>query len=165
VSKTAMYAGSFDPITLGHMDVIETSLDVFDHLVIAVGVHHGKVPLFSGAERLDMIETALDRWGVRDRVSTVTFDGLVVDAVRENGATVLVRGLRDTTDYNYEMQLAGMNATLAPDVRFVFVPGSPNVRHISASLVRQIAQMNGEVSAFVPGNVAERLVNRLAGKE
>ena len=93
MSKTAMYAGSFDPITLGHMDVIETSLDVFDHLVIAVGVHHGKVPLFSGAERLDMIETALDRWGVRDRVSTVTFDGLVVDAVRENGATVLVLSL------------------------------------------------------------------------
>lgn len=164
MSKIAMYAGSFDPITLGHMDVIETALDIFDHLVIAVGVHHGKVPLFSGDERLEMITTALDRWGVLDRVSTVTFDGLVVDAVRASGASVLVRGLRDTTDYNYEMQLAGMNATMAPDVRIVFVPGSPNVRHISATLVRQIAEMKGDISAFVPGNVSERLIDRLAGK-
>lgn len=146
------------------MDVIETSLEIFEHLVIAVGVHHGKVPVFSGEERLEMIATTLERWGVMDRVSAVTFDGLLVDAARANGACVLVRGLRDTTDYNYEMQLAGMNATLAPDVRFVFVPGSPNVRHISATLVRQIAQMNGDISPFVPGNVAERLVDRLAGK-
>ena len=162
--KIAMYAGSFDPVTLGHMDVIEHALEIFDELVIAVGVHHGKVPLFSGDERVELINQALVRWGVGERVTTITFDGLLVDAARKSNATILVRGLRDTTDYNYEMQMAGMNATLAPDVRFLFIPGSPNVRHISATLVRQIAQMGGDVSAFVPGNVVEKLKDRVEGK-
>ncbi len=107
-----------------------------------------------------MIEAvARATFGAEDagRVSVAAFDGLVVEAARRHGATMLLRGLRDGTDLDYEMQMAGMNATLAPDVQTVFLPASPGVRHITATLVRQIAAMGGDVTAFVPPGVAERL--------
>jgi pantetheine-phosphate adenylyltransferase len=159
----ALYPGSFDPVTNGHVDVVRHAARLARQLVIAVGVHPGKAPLFSADERIAMLE---ETCGVAVRKSgcefaCITFDDLAVSAARRVGATILVRGLRDGTDLDYEMQLAGMNAEMAPDVLTVFLPASPPVRPISATLVRQIAGMGGDVSAFVPAAVADRLKVRL----
>ena len=157
----ALYPGSFDPMTLGHLDVIGHALRLADKLIIAVGVHHEKRGLFDGAERVALIEESLkdvDTAGVE--IEVVTFDGLVVDAMRAHSARIMIRGLRDTTDYNYEMQMAGMNGTMHPDISIVFLPASPAVRHIAASLVRQIASMGGDISGFVPACVAKRFPKR-----
>ena len=159
----ALYPGSFDPVTNGHVDVARHAARLARQLVIAVGVHPGKAPLFSADDRIAMLE---ETCGVVVRkagceLSCITFDDLAVSAARRVGATIMVRGLRDGTDLDYEMQLAGMNAEMAPDVLTVFLPASPPVRPISATLVRQIAGMGGDVSAFVPAAVADRLRARL----
>lgn len=162
--RTALFAGSFDPPTSGHLDVLRQALSLADKVVVAIGVHPGKTPAFSFEERVEMIgEAAAAAFGAAEasRVSVVAFEGLVVTAARAEGATVIVRGLRDGTDLDYEMQMAGMNAAMAPDVQTVFVPAAPAVRHITATLVRQIAAMGGDVSPFVPTAVLAR-VGRLA---
>jgi pantetheine-phosphate adenylyltransferase len=153
------YPGSFDPVTNGHLDVIERACRLVDHLVIAVGTHHSKTPLFAHDQRLELLRRCMEPIGKRtDTAFTITeFDGLMVAAARENGAKLVIRGLRDTTDYNYEMQMVGMNAQMAPDIQTVFLPASPHVRHISASLVRQIAELGGDISAFVPTLVFKAL--------
>ena len=153
------YPGSFDPVTNGHLDVIERACRLVDHLVIAVGTHHAKAPLFAHEERMDLLRRCMDPIGKRTNTEfTITeFNGLMVNAAREAGAKLVIRGLRDTTDYNYEMQMVGMNAQMAPDLQTVFLPSSPHVRHISATLVRQIAQLGGDISAFVPANVLKAL--------
>ncbi|MCB1549271.1 MAG: pantetheine-phosphate adenylyltransferase [Hyphomicrobiaceae bacterium] len=158
------YSGSFDPVTHGHTDVIARSLSLVDELVIGIGVHHGKVPMFTADERIAMLEAEIgelaEKHGVEIRV--VTFDNLAVEAARDNGATVIIRGLRDGTDFDYEMQMAGMNGEMAPDLQTVFLSASPAVRHIAATLVRQIAAMGGDVRPFVTPDVAARLKARFA---
>jgi pantetheine-phosphate adenylyltransferase len=157
--RIGFYSGSFDPVTYGHTDIIARALAVVDELVIGVGVHHGKVPLFTAEERVAMLE-AETRAIVRKHggaIRVVTFSNLVVDAAHEHGASIIVRGLRDGTDFDYEMQMAGMNGTMRPEIETVFLPAGPQVRHIAASLVRQIAGMGGDVSPFVPPAVARRL--------
>ena len=156
------YPGSFDPVTNGHLDVIERACRLVDHLVIAVGTHHAKAPMFSHEERLALLQRCMEPIGKRtDTEFTITeFSGLMVAAARESGAKLVIRGLRDTTDYNYEMQMVGMNAQMAPDLQTVFLPSSPPVRHISATLVRQIAQLGGDISKFVPANVLEALKSK-----
>ncbi|MEM6666023.1 MAG: pantetheine-phosphate adenylyltransferase [Pseudomonadota bacterium] len=157
------YPGSFDPITNGHLDVIQRACWLFDTLHIGIGAHHEKRAMFSVAERIEMVEESLKTVDLHGAtVAVVPFRGLVVDAMRKHSAPVMIRGLRDTTDYNYEMQMAGMNATMAPDTQIVFVPASPSVRHIAASLVRQVAAMGGDVSAFVPPLVHDRIKERYA---
>ncbi len=163
--RIALYAGSFDPVTNGHLDVVRQAAALADRLVLAVGVHPGKSPLFPAEERLDMLaETCRPLASSGCEIGTVTFDGLVVDAARKAGATILIRGLRDATDFDYEMQMAGMNGAMAPQVQTVFLPASPSVRPITATLVRQIAGMGGDVSAFVPPEVEARLKKRFAGR-
>jgi pantetheine-phosphate adenylyltransferase len=164
--RTAFYAGSFDPVTNGHLDVVRHACRLADRLVVAIGVHPGKAPLFSAAERAEMIR---EEFGglARDagaELDVITFDDLAVSAARRAGATIFVRGLRDGTDLDYEMQLAGMNEAMAPDIQTVFLPASPMVRPITATLVRQIAAMGGDVSRFVPQTVADRLARRFAAK-
>jgi pantetheine-phosphate adenylyltransferase len=162
--RTALFAGSFDPITLGHLDVVRSAVRLADRLVLAVGVHPGKTPLFSAEERLAILEETcapLARAAGCEIVSTA-FADLVVAAAKRAGATILIRGVRDVTDFDYEMQMAGMNATMAPDIQTVFLPASPAVRPITATLVRQIAGMGGDVSAFVPAPVAARLKKKFA---
>ena len=157
--RTALYAGSFDPLTNGHLDVLKASLAVADTVYAAIGIHPGKKPLFSFEERVELIETATKAEFGRDsgRIKVVSFDGLVIDAARKHGASIMIRGLRDGTDLDYEMQMAGMNETMAPELQTVFLPASPSVRTITATLVRQIASMGGDIRPFVPAAVAGAL--------
>ncbi|HTV27128.1 MAG TPA: pantetheine-phosphate adenylyltransferase [Xanthobacteraceae bacterium] len=162
--RTALFAGSFDPITLGHLDVVHGAVRLADKLVLAIGVHPGKTPLFSADERLAMLEEicAPVARAAGCEIACVTFADLVVAAARRVAATILVRGVRDATDFDYEMQMAGMNAAMAPEIQTVFLPAAPAVRPITATLVRQIAGMGGDVSAFVPAPVAARLKKKFA---
>jgi pantetheine-phosphate adenylyltransferase len=162
--RVAFYAGSFDPVTNGHLDVARQACQLADRLVVAIGVHPGKTPLFPAAERAEMIREEFGRLaaGAGTALEVVTFDDLAVAAARRHGATMLVRGLRDGTDLDYEMQLAGMNGVMAPDIGTVFLPATPSVRPITATLVRQIAALGGEVAPFVPPGVAARLATRFA---
>jgi len=150
----AIYGGSFDPITNGHLDVLRGTLTIFDKVVIAIGTHPGKKGLFDLNERVSLIEQVIaDEGFSSSSVEIVSFDGLIVDSAREHGAKALVRGLRDGTDLDYEMQMAGMNEMMAPELQTVFLPASPSVRTITATLVRQIASMGGDTSPFVPAVV------------
>lgn len=165
MSRTALFAGTFDPVTNGHLDVVRRGIRLFDRLVLAIGVHPGKAPLFAVEDRKAMLEATCLPLARRTRckLSIITFDGLVVDAARRVGATVLIRGLRDGTDFDYEMQMAGMNESMAPTLQTVFLPAAASVRPITATLVRQIAAMGGDISNFVPPAVAARLRRKFSG--
>lgn len=162
--RIAIYAGSFDPLTNGHLDVLKASLAVADTVFAAIGVQPSKKPLFSFDERVELIEkSAATEFGADShRIKVVAFDGLVIDAARKNGASIMIRGLRDGTDLDYEMQMAGMNETMAPELQTVFLPASPSVRTITATLVRQIASMGGDIRPFVPEVVASALAAKFA---
>lgn len=157
--RVALYAGSFDPLTNGHLDVLKASLAVADRIFAAIGIQASKSPVFSFEERVELIETATrDEFGDdATRIQVVSFDGLVIDAARQYGASIMIRGLRDGTDLDYEMQMAGMNETMAPELQTVFLPASPSVRTITATLVRQIAAMGGDIRPFVPKSVVAPL--------
>ncbi|MBA4783250.1 MAG: pantetheine-phosphate adenylyltransferase [Rhizobiales bacterium] len=164
MKRIAFYAGSFDPITNGHLDVLKHCASLVDEVVVGIGIHPGKVPLFSFEERSALINQVLIATpGLgKTPVRLVAFDNLVVTAARSAGASIIVRGLRDGTDLDYEMQMAGMNGTLEPNLTTVFLPASPLVRPITATLVRQIAAMGGDISSFVPEAVARALKTRFA---
>ena len=164
MKRIGFYSGSFDPVTNGHIDVIARAAGLVDVLIIGIGVHPGKAPLFSPEEKAAMLasETAAVAKRTNCKISTTLFDGLTVDAARATGAQVIFRGLRDGTDLDYEMQMAGMNGAMAPDIQTVFLPASPGVRHVTASLVRQIALMGGDVASFVSKDVAKHLKTRAA---
>ena len=159
MNRVALYAGSFDPLTNGHVDIIQSARALCDELVIAIGVHPGKTPIFSAAERASLLETAFEDLLVAPacKLSVRTFSGLAVEAARAAGASLM---LRDGTDLDDEMRMAAMNAAMAPEIKTVFLAASPSVRHISATLVRQIAGLGGDVSAFVPAAVAQALAKR-----
>jgi pantetheine-phosphate adenylyltransferase len=159
MSRTAFYAGSFDPVTNGHLDVLKGAFRLADKIVVAIGTHPGKPPLFSVEDRLAMLREVCEPLAAKEKVKleTTTFADLVVEAAKRAGATLLIRGLRDGGDLDYEMQMAGMNGAMAPGIQTVFLPATPATRPITATLVRQIASMGGDVSTFVPASVADRL--------
>jgi pantetheine-phosphate adenylyltransferase len=164
--RTALFPGSFDPVTTGHLDLVRQAARMADRLVLAIGTHPGKTPLFTTEERLAMLEESC-RPAAREQgceLRCTTFADLVVTAARREGATLLIRGLRSASDFDYEMEMAGMNGAMAPDVQTVFLPASPLVRPITATLVRQIASMGGDVSHFVLPAVAARLKTKFAAK-
>jgi pantetheine-phosphate adenylyltransferase len=165
--KTALYTGSFDPLTNGHLDVLAQMLKIADNIVVAIGVHPGKQPQFSFDERASMIAAVAEAsFGRRaGDISVVSFDGLAVEAAKRADAHMIVRGLRDGTDFDYEMQMAGMNGAMVPEIPTIFLPASPASRHITATLVRQIASMHGDVSAFVPKLVAAALTKKFNSKK
>jgi pantetheine-phosphate adenylyltransferase len=163
--RIALYPGSFDPVTNGHLDVVRHAVGLCDRLIIAIGVNPGKKSLFSTEERLEMVEAVFAPVAAAAGCAfdCTTYDKLTVTAAQKAGATIMIRGLRDGTDLDYEMQIAGMNETMAPSVHTVFIPASVAVRPITATLVRQIAGMGGDVSAFVPAAVAVSLKTKFAG--
>ena len=159
MTRVGIYPGSFDPLTLGHVAILRAGLHVCDRLVVAVGVHASKAPLLPAASRVALIEEVGSALAEEAGTELVvqTFDGLLVDLARSLDATILIRGLRDATDLDYEMQMAGMNGTMAPALQTVFIPARPETRHITATLVRQIVGMGGDITAFVPPPVAATL--------
>ena len=162
--RVALYAGSFDPVTNGHIDIVRQATRLVDKLVLAIGVHPGKSPLFSTEDRIAMLQESCAQIA-KDAgcdLVCVTFGDLVVSAAKREGASLLIRGLRDGTDLDYEMRMAGMNGAMMPDIQTVFLPAPPPVRPITATLVRQIASMGGDVSQFVPPAVAARLKRKFS---
>ena len=162
--RCGFYPGSFDPPTLGHFDIMNRGLALFDRLVVAIGVHPSKTPMFTEAERVAMLKEELDRLGAAARCEVILFRGLTVDAARENGAQFILRGIRDAADLGYEAQLFAMNRTMSPDIETVFLAASPGTAHITATLVRQIASLGGNVSPFVSPAVLQRIKDKLCFK-
>lgn len=158
--RVAIYAGSFDPLTNGHLDVLKAALSIADTVYAAIGIQAAKKALFSFDERVALIEDAAKaEFGKQaGRIKVVSFEGLVVDAAKACGASIMIRGLRDGTDLDYEMSMAGMNETMAPALQTVFLPASPPVRFITATLVRQIASMGGDITPFVPASAVKPLL-------
>jgi pantetheine-phosphate adenylyltransferase len=164
-ARIGLYPGSFDPVTYGHVDIVRRAAHLVDKLVIAIGTHHDKHPLFTAAERVKLTSEVLNPVAkeIGLKLEVTTYDNLTVDAAKDAKATVVIRGLRDAGDFDYEMQMAGMNQALAPEIETVFLASSPGARHIAASLVRQIAAMGGDVSSFVPPVVTAALKKKVAG--
>jgi pantetheine-phosphate adenylyltransferase len=153
----AVYPGSFDPVTNGHIDLIQRSAALFDHVVVAILGNAEKTPLFSVEERIDMLEES-----IRDlrNVSVASFEGLLVDFVEEIGASVIVRGIRAVSDYEYELQMALMNRRLSNKVETVFMLPAESYSFLSSKLVKEIAQLGGKITGFVPAGVEKRLCRK-----
>jgi pantetheine-phosphate adenylyltransferase len=161
---TAIYAGSFDPLTLGHLDIIKRSKLLCDKLVVAIGINAAKKNLLSEQERLQHLQKSIDQefdflTGIN--VKTAVFQGLLVEFAREQGSRLLVRGIRSAADFEYEMTLASVNRSLAPEIETVFLPTKPELAVISSSMVKEIARNNGQFQQFVPEHVALALQNKL----
>ena len=155
--RTAIYPGTFDPITKGHEDIILRACKVVDKLIIGVAEDTGKSPLFNLNERVSLVEKELERLELSHKVSVTGFSGLLVNFAREQQATLLIRGLRAVSDYEYEFQMANINNKLAPELETVFLTASEATHFISSRFVKQIAKLDGDVSHFVSPNVAKAL--------
>ncbi len=152
-----MYPGSFDPITYGHLDILERATNLFDRVVVTIAVNTRKEAVFSGDEREELIRECLDGKAWADQVEVQQFTGLLVDFAKSRNATTLVRGVRQLSDFEYEFRMALTNRRLAPEVDTVFLMPNEQLTFISASLVREIAYWDGDLSSFVPAHVAEAL--------
>ncbi len=155
---TAIYPGSFDPLTNGHLDLIERGSKIFDELIVAIVRNLDKNPLFSLAERRQMIEAMTERW---DNVRVDTFEGLTVDYATRVQANAVLRGIRAISDYEYELQMALMNRKLAPDLETVFMMPAEAYSYLSSRLVREIAQLGGPVTGLVPELVEQKLREKM----
>ena len=156
----AVYPGTFDPITLGHEDMLRRASQLFDRVIVAVAAGHHKKTLFSLEERIEMVREATLAY---PGIQVESFSGLMRDFVVARGVKAMVRGVRGVTDFDYELQLAGMNRSLMPDVETVFLPPSEKYQFISSTLVREIATLGGEVGKFVSSGVYERLMDKVRG--
>ncbi len=156
--SVAVYPGTFDPITNGHLDILERSLRMFDKVIVTIAVNQRKTTLFTTDERIKFIQDAMP--GMGDRLSFETFDGLIVDFARKHGAGTLVRGLRALADFEYEFQFAHMNRRLAPTVDTVFFMTDERNHYVSSSLVKEVAGLGGDVSGLVPPPVVEALAQK-----
>ena len=154
----AVYPGSFDPVTYGHIDIIERSAKVFDKLIVAVMVNSAKKPLFTTQEKVDMIRKATSHL---DNVEVVSFSGLLVDFAKNMKADIVVRGLRAITDFEYELQMAQTNRVLAPDVDTMFLTTSLEYAYLSSTTVKEVAAFGGDISKFVPGFVMDEVHKKL----
>lgn len=157
----AIYPGSFDPITNGHIDIIERAAKMFDKVIVGVLINSAKDPLFVPAERVDMIKGVI---GHVPNVEVLEFDGLLVDFAHEQKCNILVRGLRVITDFEYELQLAQTNKIISPDIETVFLSSSLKYSYLSSSIVKEIAIYNGDISHFVRDDIREMVIKRLDEK-
>jgi pantetheine-phosphate adenylyltransferase len=162
--RTGVYPGTFDPLTVGHLDIITRALRVVDRLIVGVAVNAGKKPLFSVAERVEMVETTVANLpnGYDSRIVVRSFDNLLTDFVNAMGAGIIIRGLRAVSDFEYEFQMAGMNARLNPDVETVFLTASENNHFIASKLVKEVARLGGDITPFVTPAVRARMLEKLA---
>jgi pantetheine-phosphate adenylyltransferase len=158
MSVKALYPGTFDPPTNGHVDLILRGSKLFEHLVVAVLNNPGKNPLFSVSERVEMLQEATR---ALDNVSVATFDGLMVDFARSIGASAVLRGIRAITDYEYEFQMALMNRRLAPEIETVFLQPAGRYSFVSSRMVKEVFSFHGDISGLVPPNVLKRLRGRM----
>jgi len=163
--RIGVYPGTFDPITNGHTDIIRRALHVVDHLVIGVARNDAKGPLFSTDERVEIVRDEMQHLenGGADRIEVRAFDSLLMHFTESVGATIIVRGLRAVSDFEYEFQMAGMNARLNPNIETVFLMASDRYQFISSRFVKEIGALGGDVRHFVSARVAERLLDRFAG--
>jgi pantetheine-phosphate adenylyltransferase len=161
MSNTAIYAGSFDPLTFGHLDVAQRAANLFPELIVAVGIHPTRNPLFTVEERVEMIKAVV---GTMPNVRVASFDGLLVEYARKSGARVIVRGLRVGADFEHELQIAHANADLADELDTIFLPTRRDYGFISASLVREIARHGGEVGRYAPPAVCDALHRKYAAR-
>lgn len=159
-NKTAIYAGSFDPPTNGHLDLVERAAMLFPRVIVALGRHPTRTPLFDTDERLSLLRAVCEGFA---NVEVDSFDGLLVEYARSRSARIIVRGLRAQTDFEYELQIAHANADLAPDLDTVFLPTRTRHGFVTASLVREIARHRGDVSRYAPAVVCEALRRRFGG--
>ncbi len=160
--KIAVYPGTFDPVTNGHLDLIKRALKLFDRLVVAIGENPAKKPLFSLEERLQMLEEAVAELEDRERLEITSFSGLLVDFARKKGARAIIRGLRAVSDFEYEFQLALMNRRLARDIDTVFLMPGFRWIFISSTIIKEAAQFGGSVEGLVPPGVEKRLRDKFS---
>lgn len=158
MAGTAIYPGTFDPVTRGHIDIVRRALKMFDRVVIGVADSPAKQPFFNLDERLELLQVAFDG---KPNLEVKPFSGLLIDFARECNATIIVRGLRAISDFEYEVQLAGMNRSLAPEIETVFLTAAQRYAFVSSSLVREIARLNGDVSEFLHPHTLQRLTAKL----
>ena len=158
-SVTAVYPGTFDPITNGHLDIIERASTLFDKVIVTVALNSSKIPLFSKDERKDMIENVTSGY---DNVSVDVFDGLLVDYAKKMNAGVVIRGLRAVSDFEYEFQMSLTNRKLAPDVTTIFLMPNEKYTYLNSSLIRELAKFNADISDFVPDYVKEKLKSKFS---
>ncbi len=163
MDNTAVYPGSFDPITNGHLDLLERGLKIFDHIIVAIAANPGKTPLFTIDERLEMIKTTLENHPLGDRVKIDVFQGLLVDYVRKIPARAILRGLRAISDFEYEFQMALMNRKLCPEVETLFIMTGMRWIYISSRIIKEVVMSGGCVSGLVPEIVEARLAEKLDG--
>ena len=159
MARLALYPGSFDPVTLGHLDVLRRALRLFDRVEVTVAVNAAKHTLFSDEDRVALVEASIAEWPAdeRDRIDVALFEGLIADRAAERGAVALVRGIRQVTDFDYELRMAIANQRLNAEAVTVFLTPSEEQAFTSSSLVREIHRFGGDVSSFVPPPVLERL--------
>ena len=156
MSRSAIYPGSFDPVTLGHLDVIRRASLLFDEVIVAVAYNGQKVPLFNVEERVALIKTALAGIGL-EKVKVTCFDGLLVDFARQEGSSVIIRGLRAISDFEYEFQMALVNRKLLPSIETVFLTPKEDLMYLSSRIVKEVARLGGHLNQFVTPNVEEAL--------
>lgn len=155
--RTALYPGSFDPVTYGHLDILERATELFDTIIVTIAVNNQKESVFSGDERADLIRQSLEGKPWSDQVEVAQFTGLLVNFAKEREASTLIRGVRQVSDFEYEFRMALMNRRLAPKVETVFLMPDEQLTFVSASLVKEIAYWDGDLSSFVPPHVAQAL--------
>ena len=163
MSTIAIYPGTFDPITFGHLDIIKRASELFDHLIIAAAKDNYKNPLFSLDERVQLIEEEVASFNQNKNISVEKFEGLLVGFAEKKNAKVIIRGLRAVSDFEYEFQMFGMNSKLNPDIQTVFFPASETNHFIASKLVKEVARLGGNISKFVSPNVAQKLERKLNG--
>lgn len=158
MNKTIVYPGTFDPITLGHVDLIERAACIFDRIIVAIAANQNKKPFFSLEERIELAKTALKK---HKKIKVMGFEDLLIKFMRDQKANIILRGMRVVSDFDYEFQLAGMNRHMAPDIESLFLMPAENYTYISSSFVREIALLGGDVSPFVPKPVVKALKKKL----